>query len=117
MRQRGLNGGMFNITIEDAAAAATIGRITDAMAKAGVGVSVDVRADRTWRLIGGGKLTVQGWQQFSRLIVNYQFGGWRVCTGGFAPSTSRVITGPYTAEDQPAAGLATVDGLNNDKWG
>lgn len=56
MCQCGLNGSMFNITIEDAAAA-IIGKITDAVAKAGVGVGDDVRGDSRWRLIGGEKLT------------------------------------------------------------
>lgn len=44
---------MFNIIIKDAAAA-TIGKITNAVAKAGVGV--EVRVDSRWRLIGRGKL-------------------------------------------------------------
>lgn len=43
LRQRGLNNGMFDIIIKDAAAVATIRRITGVVAKAGVAVAVDVR--------------------------------------------------------------------------
>ena len=44
LNSNSLNGAIFNITIEDGAAA-IIGRITGAVAKAGVGIGVDVRID------------------------------------------------------------------------